>query len=82
MQKDSKLFDDIAKMASGAAGGMLEMKRELEQMVSLRLEKLLQNMDLATKEEFDTLQAMLLKLRKENDDLKERVKVLENTLKG
>jgi BMFP domain-containing protein YqiC len=81
MQKDSKLFDDIAKIASGAAGSVLEMKREMEQMVSLQLEKLLQKMDLATKEEYATLQAMLLKLRSENEDLKQRVKALENARK-
>ncbi len=81
MQKDSKFFDDIAKMATGAAGGMLEMKREIEAMVGMQLEKLLQKMNLATKEEYDTLQALLLKLRNENEDLKQRVSVLENSLK-
>lgn len=81
MQKDNKFFDDIAKMATGAAGGMLEMKREIEGMIGVQLEKLLQKMNLATKEEYGTLQAMLLKLRSENEDLKSRVTALENALK-
>ena len=77
MQKDNKFLDDFAKMATGAAGGLLDMKRELESMVAMQLEKLLQKMNLVTKEEFDTLQAMLAKARSEQDELKKRLDALE-----
>ncbi len=77
MQKDNKIFDDFAKMATGAAGGLLDMKRELESMVAMQLEKLLQKMNLVTKEEFDTLQAMLAKARSEQDELRKRLDALE-----
>ena len=39
MQKDSKLFDDFAKLASGAAGTVLDKKREIEAMVMDKVEK-------------------------------------------
>jgi BMFP domain-containing protein YqiC len=77
MQKDSKIFDDMARLASGAAGGFLEMKRELESMVGAQLEKLLQRMSLVTKEEFDTVQGMLTKSRMEQEELKKRLEALE-----
>jgi BMFP domain-containing protein YqiC len=80
MQKDSKILDDFAKMASGAAGGFLEMKREMEAMVSRQMEKILQRMQLVTKEEFDTVQGMLIKARTEQEELKKRVEALEKKL--
>lgn len=77
MQKDSKLFEDIAKMASGAAGGLLEMKRELDEIVRAQVEKLLQKMNFVTREEFDTVQGMLAKSRMEQEELKTRLEALE-----
>ena len=77
MQKDSKLFEDFAKMASGAAGGFLEMKREMEALVAQRVESFLQKMNLVTKEEFDTVMGMLAKSREEQEALKKRIEALE-----
>lgn len=67
----------MSKVVGGAAGGLMDVKRELEAMVSSKLEKLLQNMELVTKEEFDTTQAMLVKSRLEQEELKKRVEALE-----
>lgn len=77
MQKDNKFFEDIAKVASGAAGGLMDMKREMEAMVGAQLEKLLQKMNLATKEECDTLREMVAKARLEQEELKKRLEQLE-----
>jgi len=77
MQKNNKFFDDMAKVATGAAGGLLDMKREMESMVGNQLEKLLQKMNLVTKEEFDTVQAMLAKARAEQEEIKKRLDALE-----
>lgn len=81
MQKDNKFFDDLAKMATGAAGGFLEMKREMEAMVSAQLEKLLSRMNLATREEVDTLHGMLAKSRAEQEEMKKRLEALESATK-
>ena len=81
MQMDNKFFDDLAKMASGAAGGFLEMKRELESAVSMQVEKMLQRMNLVTKEEFDTVMGMLAKSREEQEKLKVRLDALEKNTK-
>ena len=77
MQKDNRFFEDIAKMATGAAGGLMDMKREIEDMVSRQMEKLLQKMNLATREEVDTLHAMLAKSRQEQEDIIKRLDALE-----
>ena len=73
MQKDNKFFDDFAKMASGAAGGILDMGRELEGIVATKVEKMLQRMNFVTKEEFDTALGMLAKSREEQEALKKRL---------
>ena len=79
MQKDNKFFDDIAKTASSAMGGLMGMKREIEEMVSAQLEKLLRKMNLSTKEELDTALAMLTKIREDQENLKKRVADLEKS---
>ena len=80
MQKDNKFFEDIARLASGAAGGFVEMKREIEDMVSLQLEKLLQRMNLVSREEFDTISGMLSKSREEQENMKKKLEELEKKL--
>jgi BMFP domain-containing protein YqiC len=77
MQKDNRFFDDIAKIASGAAGSIIDMKREIETIVVSKLEKLLQNMNLSTKEECDALRAMVAKYRLEQEAMKARIEALE-----
>jgi len=81
MMKNNKFFDDMAKMANGAAGSFMEMKRELEAMVQSQVEKILGHMQLATREEYETLKAMLVKSRTEQEELKSRLEVLEKELK-
>lgn len=77
MQKDNKFLDDMAKIASGAAGGILEMKREAEQMVALQIEKILQKSNIASREEFNTLLAMMAKIREEQENINKRLNALE-----
>jgi BMFP domain-containing protein YqiC len=77
MQKDNKFFEDMARLASGAAGSFMDMKREFDAMVANQLEKLLQRMNLVTREEFDTAQQMLAKARMEQEEIKKRLAALE-----
>jgi BMFP domain-containing protein YqiC len=80
MQKDNKFFEDIARLTSGAAGGLLEMKREIDSIVAAQLEKLLQRMNLVTREDFDTVQGMLAKSRIEQEEMKKRLDALEQRI--
>lgn len=77
MQKDNKFFEDMAKLATGAAGNFLELKREIEASMHNQIEKILQNMNLATREELDTALAMVAKLREEQEKMKKRLDELE-----
>jgi BMFP domain-containing protein YqiC len=77
MQKDSRLFDDFSKMASGAAGMLLDVRREVEAAVMAQVEKLLARMNLVRREEFEIVRDMAAKAREEQEKLALRLEVLE-----
>lgn len=80
MQKDHKFFEDIARMASSAGGTFMEMKREIESMVTAQVEKLLRRMDIVTREDFNLVREMAVKARTEQEKLAARVEQLEKLL--
>ncbi len=77
MQKDSKLFEDIAKIASGAAGAAMDMKREVESAITDRIERLMARGQFVTREEFEVVKAMAQKAREENAALKAELEKLK-----
>jgi BMFP domain-containing protein YqiC len=70
MQKDARLFEDLAKMASGAAGAAMDIRREMEAMLADKLERLVARGRFVTREEFEVVKAMAEKARAENEALK------------
>ena len=80
MQKDSKFFEDLAKMASSAGNTFMEMKREVESMSAQQMEKMLHKMDLVTREDFNLVREMAVKARTEQEKLEKRVAELEKKL--
>jgi BMFP domain-containing protein YqiC len=80
MQKDNKFFDDVAKLAQSAAGNIFELKRDLEQLISAKVENLLSKLNYSTREEMDTALSMLTKIREEQENLKKRLDALEKHL--
>lgn len=77
MQTSSRLFDDLAKVASGAVSTFGAVKEEVETRVKERVERLLAEMDLPTAEEVTAVRAMAQKAREEQDSLMERLEALE-----
>ena len=82
MQTRNRLFDDIAKVANSAVGTVTGMKDELEQMIRHRVENFIAGMNLVTREEFDVAEAMIVKSREEQENLKIRIIELETKLKS
>lgn len=70
MQKDSRLFEDLAKIGSSVAGGAMDMRRELEALVADKLERLIARDRFVTREEFEIVRAMAQKAREENEKLR------------
>jgi len=77
MMKDSKLFDDLSKMASSAAGSVMDMKREVEAMVQAKIDAWIARSQLVTREEFEVVRDMAQKARSENEALKAEIAALK-----
>ncbi len=77
MQTKGKLFDDVAKVANSAAGVFSGFKGEIESLVKDRIERMMVDMDLVTREEFDAVQKMAANARGEQEVLSSRLEALE-----
>jgi len=77
MQSQNKIFDDISRVASGAAGALHSVKGELEESFRAWLDRQLTTMDLVTREEFDVVREMAVKAREENDALRAEIDALK-----
>jgi hypothetical protein len=77
MQTDSRIFDDIARVASGALSALGGVKDEIETRVRERIERLAAEMDLVTREELDAAKAVAVKARAAQEDLEIKVAALE-----
>jgi len=77
MQKDSRLFEDFAKIASGAAGAVMDMRRELESMIADKIERFFAAGRFVTRDEFEVVKAMAEKARSENEALRAEIEKLK-----
>jgi hypothetical protein len=82
MQSENRFFDDLARVASGAFGAIAGLRTEVETLVRQRFERLLADMDLVQREEFDAVKAMAARARTEQEDLAIRVADLETRLRA
>lgn len=82
MQTSNRILDDMAKVASGAVSAVTGLKGDAEGMVRRQLEKLVADMDLVTREEFDAVKAMAANARAAQEKLEARVAELEGQLAG
>ncbi len=82
MQVDNRLLDDLARMASGAAGMLSGVRGEVEARMKQQFERILAEMDVVPREEFEAVKAMAAKARSEQEALEKRVAVLEAALSG
>ena len=81
MQTDNKFFDDLAKLGQSAAGTLHGVKGEVEAMIRARLEHILRDMDLVSREEFDIVCDMAKEARAKNEELEEKMAALEKKYK-
>ncbi len=89
MQSDSKPIDDFARVTTGLLGVAAGVRAEAEAMVKARLQALLADMDLVTREEFDVARDMAAKARDEQEvlevrlaELLQRLEKLERPARG
>ena len=70
MQTRSRLFDDLSKLMTNAAGVAQGVREEAETLMRSRIERFLAESELVTREEFEAVRDMAQKAREENEALK------------
>ncbi len=79
-QTNNRLLDDLAKVMTDAAGAAQGLKREAESVFRNRAERVLRDLDVVQREEFEAVKAMAERARTENERLEARMVELERRL--
>lgn len=69
----SKIMDDLSKLAMGAAGAAQGIRQEAEQLVQKHVDKIVRELDLVSREEFEVVREMAIKARAENETLRQEL---------
>jgi BMFP domain-containing protein YqiC len=81
-QSSNRILDDLAKLMTDAAGAAQGVGREMQGVMRAQFEKLLADVDIVRREEFEAVKAMAEKARAENERLAARLAEIEARLAG
>jgi hypothetical protein len=81
-QTSNRFFDEIARLMNDAAGVAQGVRREVETVMRSQGEKILREMDVVRREEFEAVKEMARLAREENEALKARIAALEAKTAG
>ncbi len=79
-QSGNRIFDDLSRLFTDAAGAASGARREVEGILRAQAERFLKDMDVVTREEFEAVREMAITARTENEKLAERIDELEARL--
>ena len=79
-QTSNRLLDDLARLMTDAAGAAQGVRREAEGFFRSQAERVLRELDVVQREEFEAVRAMAQRAREENERLAERLAALEARL--
>jgi BMFP domain-containing protein YqiC len=80
VQTTGRLYDEFARLMNDASGVAQGMRREFDSVLRSQAERLLRDMDVVQREEFEAVKEMARLAREENEALKARVAALEARL--
>jgi BMFP domain-containing protein YqiC len=81
-QTSNRLFDEMARLMNDAAGVAQGVRREFDTLVRTQAERILNDLDVVKREEFEAVKDMARLAREENEALKARIAALEAKLGG
>jgi hypothetical protein len=82
VQTSNRMFDEMARLMNDAAGVAKGVRREVDTVVRHQAERILADLDLVKREEFEAVKDMARLAREENEALKARIETLEAALVG
>lgn len=80
MSGKEKILDDVARIAGGAVNILSGVQNQIREEVKTHIEDTASRLDLVPREDFEKLEAMLIKAREEQESLSKRVSELEQQL--
>jgi len=82
VQTTNRFFDEVARVMNDAAGVAQGVRREFETLFRTQAERILRDLDVVKREDFEAVKDMARIAREENEALKGRVAALEAVLGG
>lgn len=76
-QTNNRIFDEMARLMNDAAGVAQGVRREFDTLFRAQAEKMLRDLDVVSREEFEAVKEMARLAREENEALKARLDALE-----
>lgn len=77
MAQTPRFLDDIARLVTDAAGAAQGVRREVETVAKGQVQRVLNDMDVARREEVEVLRDLVTAAREEADALRGQVQALE-----
>jgi hypothetical protein len=79
-QTNNRFFDEMARLMNDAAGVAEGVRREFQTLLQAQAERILRDMDVVTREEFEAVKEMAARAREDNERLAARLAEVENKL--
>ena len=76
-QTSNRIFDEMARLMNDAAGVAQGVRREFDSLFRSQAERILRELDVVPREEFEAVKEMARLAREENETLKARIEALE-----
>ena len=76
-QTSNRIFDEMARLMNDAAGVAQGVRREFDSLFRSQAERILRELDVVPREEFEAVREMARLAREENEALKVRIEALE-----
>ena len=76
-QTSNRIFDEMARLMNDAAGVAQGVRREFDSLFRSQAERILRELDVIPREEFEAVKEMARLAREENEALKARIEALE-----
>jgi BMFP domain-containing protein YqiC len=77
VQTTNRFFDEVARLMNDAAGVAQGVRREFETLFRSQAERILRDLAVVQREEFEAVKDMAQLAREENEALKARIATLE-----
>ena len=76
-QTTGRIYDEMARLMNDAAGVAQGVRREFDTLFRSQAERILRDLDVVHREEFEAVKEMARLAREENEALKARIAALE-----